>query len=86
MKQAQTIEFARTGLPPEEYANWASTWNVSQDPRAYGVEMMGAEQKKRLFAELNKKGNEAEKARFVASLRIADHNKLTSPRAGWASE
>lgn len=86
MKQAQTAEFANTGLPDSDYTKWASTWNIAQDPRAYGVDMMGPEQKQRLLANLNKKGNETDKARFLASLRIADANKLTSPQGGWNAQ
>jgi hypothetical protein len=83
MKQAQTVEFANTGLPDSDYTKWASTWNIAQDPRAYGVDMMGPQQKQRLLTNLNQPGNQADKARFLASLRIADSNRLTSPKGGW---
>lgn len=83
MKQAQTIEFAKSGLPESEYTNWASTWNVAQDPRAFGVDLMTPKAKSALLADLNKKGHEGDKARFIASLRAADSNGLSSPRGGW---
>ena len=49
MKQAQLVEFEKTGLPDSEYTKWASRWNVSHDPRAYGFDLMAPEQRKKLL-------------------------------------
>jgi hypothetical protein len=45
MKQAQLVQFEKSGLPDSEYTKWASQWNVGHDPRAYGFDMMTVPQR-----------------------------------------
>lgn len=49
MKQAQLVEFEKTGLPDSEYTKWASRWNVGHDPRAYGFDLMTPDQRKKVI-------------------------------------
>ena len=71
MQQAQIIEFEKTGLPPDKYASWATKWGNTQDSRAYGLDLMGADKAEKLKKSL--KGDDL--ATFMRSLRIAHESK-----------
>lgn len=99
MKAAQTAEWQKTGLPADQYTRWAGDWNRTQDPRAYGADLMGAEKVKKLVSSLSDKspgkgqtvnGKQldlpSERQRFIDSLRVAHENQLTSPKGGWQNE
>lgn len=49
MKQAQLVEFEKSGLPDSEYTKWASQWNLSHDPRAFGFDLMAPAQRKKVI-------------------------------------
>lgn len=49
MKQAQLVEFEKSGKPDSDYAKWASQWNLSHDPRAYGFDLMTPDQRKKVI-------------------------------------
>ncbi|NPD68284.1 hypothetical protein HN018_19250 [Lichenicola cladoniae] len=44
-QQAQAQSFAQTGLPPDKYDQWATTWNRTADPRAYIFDEMSPQQR-----------------------------------------
>jgi hypothetical protein len=75
MKQAQIIEFGKTGQPESSYAQWATNWGNTQDARAYGFDLMTPDSKEKLLKSLTDK----QKAVFVRSLRIAHDASLTNP-------
>lgn len=77
MKQAQVLEFQNTGLPAAQYSNWSSKWGVSQDPRAYGYDLMSPEAQQKLTSGL--KG--PERAKFLSSLTAAHNNQLLAQPA-----
>lgn len=79
MQQAQVMQAQQQGIKPSDYANWATQWNTQQDPRAYGFDMMSADAQKKLLSGMS----DADKAKFVASLRAAHSSQLLSaPNAG----
>lgn len=84
MQQAQVQEFMRTHPAGSEgqYLRWASDWNKTQDPRAYGFDMLGTDQQKKLLASMKT----PERAKFIASLQTAERHELTAPQAGWGME
>lgn len=49
MKQAQLVEFEKSGLPDSEFTKWASRWNIAHDPRAYGFDLMNPDQRKKVL-------------------------------------
>lgn len=69
MRAAQARAFDATGLPPDQYQKWASTWNGQQDPRAYGIDMLNPAAFNKLRQELQKKPAEYE--RFKRSYATA---------------
>lgn len=54
MKQAQLVAFEKSGLPESDYTKFASKWNVSADPRAFGFDLMSPAQRKSLIEGLPK--------------------------------
>lgn len=78
MQQAQLLEFERTGLPDEEYAKWVANRTNELDPRAFGIDMMGSEAKKKLLERLDK--NKKERELFNKSAQIAIDLGFISPR------
>lgn len=49
MKQAQLVEFEKSGLPDSDFTKWASRWQLGHDPRAYGFDLMSADQRKKVI-------------------------------------
>src|SRR5262249_38844427 len=59
MKQAQLVEFEKSGLPDSEFAKWASRWQINHDPRAFGFDMMTVPQRNAVLNSISdKKGKE----------------------------
>lgn len=54
MKQAMLAAFEQSGLPESEFGKFASKWNVTADPRAYGFDMMTPAQRKSVIESLPK--------------------------------
>lgn len=77
MKQAQLVEFEKSGLPDSEYTKWASQWNVGHDPRAYGFDLMKPEQRVAVLNSISdKKGKDgAASPRDLFKLQVTSaHN------------
>jgi hypothetical protein len=77
MKQAQIIEFGKLGIPDDQYAKWATTWNNTQDARAYGFDLMSPDKQQKLLKSMTA----PQKQVFLNSLRIAHDAGLTNPIA-----
>lgn len=65
---------------PDQYLQYVTNFNASQDPRAYGLDLMSQDARKKLIEGL--KGDE--KTKFVQSLRTAIDLGLVSPPQGAA--
>jgi hypothetical protein len=52
MKEAQQVEFEKSGKPDDEFAKFAGQWNLSHDPRAYGFDLMTPAQRKKVIESL----------------------------------
>jgi len=70
MKQAQLVEFEKTGLPDSEYTKWASRWNVSHDPRAYGFDLMSPDQRKKVLESFPEGKNGAPGPRDLFKMQV----------------
>lgn len=66
-QNAQVRAFDVSGLSPDQYTQFATQFSASQDPRAYGLDIMSPEARAKLIGGL--KGEE--KTRFVESLKAA---------------
>lgn len=75
LQNAQLMAFEGAGLPDSQFSKFASQFNATQDPRAYGIDMMSPEARAKLIGSL--KGDE--KARFAQSLRTAIQLGLVQP-------
>jgi hypothetical protein len=75
MKQAQVLEFQKTGLPESQYTKWSSNWVNQQDPRGYGYALMTPDAQQKLIGNL--KG--PDRTRFLSSLQAADRNGVIAP-------
>jgi hypothetical protein len=49
MKQAQLVEFEKSGLPDSEFTKWASRWQLGHDPRAFGFDLMSPDARKKVI-------------------------------------
>jgi len=78
LQNAQTRAFFNSGLPESDYSKWSSEFNSTQDPRAYGFDLMKPEQRAKLIEGLKPD----EKAKFVQSLRTAVQLGLVTPPNG----
>lgn len=67
LQNAQVQAFTQTGLPASEYQKWAQSWNKSQDPVAYGFDMMKPEERLKYIKSLSPE----KKAAFAGSLSSA---------------
>lgn len=67
LQNAQLMAFEGAGLKDSQFTQFASQFNATQDPRAYGLDMMSPEARAKLIGDL--KGEE--KAKFVQSLKTA---------------
>jgi hypothetical protein len=75
MKQAQLVEFEKSGLPDSDYTKWASQWNIGHDPRAFGFDLMTPEQRKNVISGLPEGKNGKPGPRDLFKLQVvAAHN------------
>lgn len=75
MKQAQLVEFEKSGLPDSEYTKWASRWQLGHDPRAFGFDMMAPEARKKVIESFPEGKNGAPGPRDLFKLQVmAAHN------------
>lgn len=78
MKQAQLVEFEKSGRPDSDYTKWASQWNLSHDPRVYGFDMMAPEQRKKVLSEMP----ENKQQLFMMAVQDAvTHGIIRTPQA-----
>jgi hypothetical protein len=67
LQNAQVQAFSQSGLPASEYQKWAQSWNKSQDPVAYGFDLMEPAQRVKYIKSLSPE----KKTAFVQSLTSA---------------
>jgi len=75
MQNAKVRAFQASGEQPATYNQWAAKFNSSQDPVAYGFDMMSPEQRKKYVSGLS----QAERQKFVGSLQTATQLGLVTP-------
>ncbi len=75
MQQAEDIAFEKSGLPDEDRQKFALRFNMEQDPRAYGADMMGKEKLAKLIKSMSPK----ELANFKTSLEMAHDTRAMPP-------
>lgn len=75
MKQAQLVEFEKSGKPDSEFTKWASSWNLSHDPRAYGFDLMTPDQRKKVLASLP----ESKQQLFMMAVQDAATQGIVKP-------
>lgn len=75
MKQAQLTEFEQSGKTDDQYPKFASQWNASHDPRAYGFDMMSVKQRRDILASLPEGKNGAPGPRDLFKLQVESANK-----------
>jgi hypothetical protein len=75
MKQAQLIEFEKSGLPDSEFAKWASRWQIGHDPRAFGFDLMSPEARKKVIESFPEGKNGAPGARDLFKLQVQEAHK-----------
>jgi hypothetical protein len=78
MQNAKVRAFQASGEQPDTYNQWAAKFNSSQDPVAYGFDMMSPEQRKKYVSGLS----QAERQKFVGSLQTATQLGLVTPPSG----
>lgn len=67
LQNAQLMAFEASGLPESQFTKFAAQFNASQDPRAFGLDMMSDEARSNLINGL--KGDD--RSKFARSLRTA---------------
>lgn len=75
LQNAQIRAFDASGSNPADYAKWGNDFNASQDPVAYGFDMMDPAQRAKYVKGLDAKGKE----KFIQSLRTAIDLGLVTP-------
>lgn len=75
LQNAKVRAFQASGEQPDTYNQWAAKFNSSQDPVAYGFDMMSPEQRKKYVSGLSP----AERQKFVGSLQTATQLGLVTP-------
>ncbi|UIY28690.1 hypothetical protein LZK73_18340 [Neorhizobium galegae] len=75
LQNAQTRAFEATGESPAEYGKWSAEFNSTQDPVAYGLDMMDGAQRQKYFKGLDQAG----KAKFLNSLKTATKLGIIAP-------
>jgi hypothetical protein len=88
MKQAQLIEFDKSGLPDSEFAKWAGRWQINHDPRAFGFDLMTVPQRnavlnsisdKKLRDKDGKESSVSPRDLFQLQIQAAHDNGLIHP-------
>ncbi len=59
MEQAQTLMFAKTGLPENEYSKWVAKNQNQFDPRAFGFDLMDRAKQDKLLNSMTEKDNDS---------------------------
>lgn len=78
MKQAQLVEFEKSGAKDSEFTKFASQWNLAHDPRVYGFDLMSPAQRKKVLSELP----EAKQQLFMMAVQdAASHGIIKTPTA-----
>lgn len=54
LKAAQPMAFQESGLPASDYSKWAAKWAANLDKRAFGWDLMNAEQRKKTWESIPK--------------------------------
>jgi len=75
MQQAEDVAFENSGLPDEARQKFSLRFNNEQDPRAYGVDLIGKDKLKKLIDGMSP----AELETFKKSIQIAHDTKSISP-------
>lgn len=75
LQNAQVRAFSLTGESPAAYSKWKTEFNSTQDPVAYGFDMMDGAQRQKYFKGLSG----AEKQKFLSSLKTATELGVISP-------
>lgn len=75
MQNAQVRAFSATGQSPGAYNKYAATFNASQDPVAYGFDMMAPPARQKYFQGLSA----PEKTKFLSSLNTATQLGVVAP-------
>lgn len=78
LQNAQVRAFQQSGQPEADYSKWAAQFNATQDPRAYGFDLMNPSQRGTFIKGLKPD----EKSKFVQSLRTAVQLGLVTPPNG----
>lgn len=75
MQNAQVRAFSASGENPAEYSQWATEFNATQDPVAYGFDMMDGTQRQKYFKGLSA----PEKTKLLGSIRTATQLGVIAP-------
>lgn len=75
LQNAQVRAFSATGQSPAEYSKWTTEFNATQDPVAYGFDMMDGSQRQKYFKGLSA----PEKSKFLNSLKTATQLGVIAP-------
>jgi len=81
MKQAQLVEFEKSGLPDNQFTKWASQWQLAHDPRAYGFDLMSPDQRKKVIESFSegKDGKPGPRDLFKLQVQAAHEAGIINP-------
>lgn len=81
MKQAQLVEFEKSGLPDSEFTKWASKWQLGHDPRAFGFDLMSPDARKKVIESLpeGKSGAPGPRDMFKLQVQAAHQAGIINP-------
>jgi hypothetical protein len=76
-------EFEKSGKSDDQYAKFASQWNASHDPRAYGFDLMTPAQRKKVIESLpeGKDGKPGPRDLFKLQVTAAHDAGMIKPPA-----
>lgn len=75
LQNAQVRAFSASGQSPAGYSKWSTEFNATQDPVAYGFDMMDGAQRLKYFKGLSAE----EKNKFLTSLKTAQQLGVIAP-------
>jgi hypothetical protein len=78
LQNAQVTAFNQSGQAPASYNQWTAQFNSSQDPVAYGFDMLSGPERQKYVKGLSA----PERQKFVNSLQVATQLGLVTPPAG----
>lgn len=81
-KEAQLVDFEKSGKPDESYAKEAGKWAREHDPRAYGFDLMTPDQRKKVIESLpeGKDGKPGPRDLFKLQVQEAHKNGIINPK------